>query len=146
MYHPINIIIEAWRENSFLWISLAIRLYRPLLLGSHLNGIQCPHSDLYPFGRPILLCWCFGVHRRMLLMSSSLLHQQSALSAGGGGGAIEYTDCRGVRPPFNEYPRYDYLMVRHQHWSFGECRVPLHCHCSQIHSDRSDSTWYCLTI
>ena len=28
------------------------------------------------------------------------------------------------------------LMVRFQQcWSLGECRVPLHCHCSQVHSD-----------
>ena len=32
------------------------------------------------------------------------------------------------------------LMIRLQSWSVGECRVPLHCHCSQGHSDRSFST------
>ena len=27
------------------------------------------------------------------------------------------------------------LMVRLHSWSFRECGVPLHCHCSQVHSD-----------
>ena len=27
------------------------------------------------------------------------------------------------------------LMVKLQLWSFGECGVPIHCHCSQVHSD-----------
>ena len=29
----------------------------------------------------------------------------------------------------------NYLMVRLQSWSFGECAVPLQCHYSQVHSD-----------
>ena len=28
------------------------------------------------------------------------------------------------------------LMVRFQPWRFGECWVPLHCHCSQVHWPR----------
>ena len=46
---------------------------------------------------------------------------------------------RGVTPtPGNKYPRYDsklLLRVNLQSWSFGECGVPLHCHCSLIHFD-----------
>ena len=45
--------------------------------------------------------------------------------------------CRGVRPhPMNVlYMTLNSLMVRSQWWwSFGECREPLHCHCSQVHS------------
>ena len=46
--------------------------------------------------------------------------------------------CRRVRPPTsNECPdmTLNNLMVRFQQcWSFGECGVPLHCHCSQVHS------------
>ena len=46
--------------------------------------------------------------------------------------------CRGVRPP-NQTSVLDMtlnnLMVKFQWcWSFGECRAPLHCHCSQVHS------------
>ena len=46
--------------------------------------------------------------------------------------------CRGVRPP---QPvsildmTLNYLMVRLQPWGFGEFRVALHCHCSQVHFD-----------
>ena len=45
--------------------------------------------------------------------------------------------CRRVRPPPNECPdmTLNNLIVRfQQRWSFGECGVPLHCHCSQVHS------------
>ena len=41
--------------------------------------------------------------------------------------------CRGVRPPLTSVldMTLNNLMVRFQQcWSFGECRVPLHCHCS----------------
>ena len=33
------------------------------------------------------------------------------------------------------------LMMRLQHWRFGDCGVTLHRHCSQVHSDQSDSFW-----
>ena len=45
--------------------------------------------------------------------------------------------CRGVRTPLTSVldMTLNNLMVRFQQcWSFGECRVPLHCHCSQVHS------------
>ena len=46
--------------------------------------------------------------------------------------------CRRVRhPPLTSVLdiTLNNLMVRFQQcWSFGECRVPLHCHCSQVHS------------
>ena len=46
--------------------------------------------------------------------------------------------CRGVRLPSPTSVldmTLNNLMVRFQYsWSFGECRVPLHCHCSQVHS------------
>ena len=45
--------------------------------------------------------------------------------------------CRGVRPPPTSVldMTLNNLMVRfQQYWSFGECRVPLHCHSSQVHS------------
>ena len=46
--------------------------------------------------------------------------------------------CRGVRPPPLTSVldmTLNNLMVRFQQcWSFGECRVPLHCHRSLIHS------------
>ena len=45
--------------------------------------------------------------------------------------------CRGVRPPPTSVldMTLNNLMVRFQQcWSFGECRVPLHCHRSQVHS------------
>ena len=46
--------------------------------------------------------------------------------------------CRGVRPPPPTSVldmTLNNLMVRFQQcWSFGECRVPLHCHHSQVHS------------
>ena len=46
--------------------------------------------------------------------------------------------CRGVRPPPPTGVldmTLNNLMVRFQKcWSFGECRVPLHCHRSQVHS------------
>ena len=29
----------------------------------------------------------------------------------------------------------NYLMVKLLSWSFGKCEVPLHCHCTQFHSD-----------
>ena len=47
---------------------------------------------------------------------------------------------RGKTPhPPNEWPGYDTknLLLRFQYcWSFRECGVPLHCHCSQVHSGR----------
>ena len=45
--------------------------------------------------------------------------------------------CRGVRlPPTSVLDMtLNNLMVRFQQcWSFGECGVRLHCHCSQVHS------------
>ena len=45
--------------------------------------------------------------------------------------------CRGVTPPPTSVldMTLNNLMVRFQQcWSFGECGVPLHCHCSQVHS------------
>ena len=45
--------------------------------------------------------------------------------------------CRGVRPSLMSVPdmTLNNLMVRFQQCSsFGECRVPLHCHRSQVHS------------
>ena len=45
--------------------------------------------------------------------------------------------CRGVSPPLTSVldMTLNNLMVRFQQcWSFGECGVPLHCHCSQVHS------------
>ena len=45
--------------------------------------------------------------------------------------------CRGVRPPPTSVldMTLNNLMVRFQQcWSFGKCGVPLHCHCSQVHS------------
>ena len=55
-------------------------------------------------------------------------------------GAVEYIDCisaEGVRLPQMSVldMTLNYLMVRHQPWRFGECGVPLHCHCSQVLSD-----------
>ena len=43
----------------------------------------------------------------------------------------------GVRPPLTSVldMTLNNLMVRFQQcWSFGECGVPLHCHCSQVYS------------
>ena len=43
--------------------------------------------------------------------------------------------CRGVRPPPTSVldMTLNNLIVRFQQcWSFGECKVPLHCHCSQV--------------
>ena len=54
--------------------------------------------------------------------------------------AVEYTDCisaEGVRPPLMSVQdmTLNNIMVRLQWWwRFGECRVPLHCHCTQVHS------------
>ena len=43
--------------------------------------------------------------------------------------------CRGIRLPQWVSWTQNNLMVRFQYcWSFGECRVPLHCHRSQVHS------------
>ena len=39
----------------------------------------------------------------------------------------------------NSSPGYDvklHLVAKYQLWSSGECGVPLHCHYSQVHSDR----------
>ena len=54
-------------------------------------------------------------------------------------GTVEYTNCfsaEGLDPtPMSVLDMtLNYLMMRFQPWSFGECGVPLHCHCSQIHS------------
>ena len=55
--------------------------------------------------------------------------------------ALEYSDCVFVegKPPLHYCPRCNlkmHLMVRLQSGSFGKCEVPLHCHYSQVHSDR----------
>ena len=45
--------------------------------------------------------------------------------------------CRGVRPPPMSVLdiTLNNLMVRFQwSWGFGECRTPLHCHCTQVYS------------
>ena len=34
--------------------------------------------------------------------------------------------------------RLNHLMVKLQPWIFGECGVPLHCNCSQVHADPID--------
>ena len=57
----------------------------------------------------------------------------------GGGCRIHWLHlCRGVKPhlPMSVLDMtLNNLMVRFQQcWSFGECGVPLYCHCSQVHS------------
>ena len=54
--------------------------------------------------------------------------------------AVEYTDC--ISAEDNDFPSTSVLymtinhrMARLQPGRFGEWRVPLHCHCSQVHSD-----------
>ena len=46
--------------------------------------------------------------------------------------------CRGVRPPPPLTSVLDMtlnnLIARLQYWRFGECRLPLHCHCSYVPS------------
>ena len=46
--------------------------------------------------------------------------------------------CRGVRPlpPTSvlDMTINNQIVRLQQCWSFGECGVPLHCHCSQVHS------------
>ena len=54
-------------------------------------------------------------------------------------GVVEYTDCfsaEGKPPPTSVLDMtLNNLMVRFQQcWSFGECRVLLYCHRSQVHS------------
>ena len=55
--------------------------------------------------------------------------------------AVEFTDYSLLRSktlPQKRYPGYStklHLIVRFLFWSFRECRVPLHCHYSQVHSD-----------
>ena len=42
--HIIIIIIKAYRQYGFLWLTLTVlHSYRPLLLWSHLDGNQCSH-------------------------------------------------------------------------------------------------------
>ena len=47
--------------------------------------------------------------------------------------------CWGVRPSYSWTSALDmtqnHLIVKLHSWSFGECGVPLHCHCTQVHSD-----------
>ena len=55
-------------------------------------------------------------------------------------GAVEYPDCfsaDGQDCPLTSVldMTLNNLMVRFQQcWALGECRVPLRCHCSQVHS------------
>ena len=61
-------------------------------------------------------------------------------------GAVEYTDrfsAEGQDPPTSILDiTLKNLMVKFQDsWSFGECRVPLHCHHSLVHSGPK---WYYL--
>ena len=46
-------------------------------------------------------------------------------------------NCRGVRPSPKSVLdiTLNNLMVRFQPWRFWECRVLLHCHRSQLHTD-----------
>ena len=58
-------------------------------------------------------------------------------------GTVEYIDSISAEayfPHCNECPHVtlNNLMVRIQPYSLGECRVPLHCHCIQVHSN---SAW-----
>ena len=43
---------------------------------------------------------------------------------------------RGLDPPL-QYPEYENEL--HLSWSSGECRTPLHCHYSQVHSDPEEN-------
>ena len=55
-------------------------------------------------------------------------------------GVVEYTDCFSAEGPDTPptsvlHMILKNLMVRFQYcWSFGECRVHLHCHRSHVHS------------
>ena len=54
-------------------------------------------------------------------------------------GAVEYTDYisrtgRTLQMRVRDMTLNHLIMIL-QSWRFGECRVPLHCHCSQVHSD-----------
>ena len=58
---------------------------------------------------------------------------------------MEYTDCisaegLNLSPSSVQEMILNSLMVRLQQcWSFGECRVHLHCHSSQVHSGSSNA-------
>ena len=69
---------------------------------------------------------------------SSSLYIYRAQSAG----SVEYADCTYAEvldPTCAMDMTLNNLMMRFQwRWGFGECRAPLYCHCSQVHSD---PTW-----
>ena len=83
------IIIKLWWKHRSPWFSLSLSLslylaicpYRPSLLRSSLDNIQCPHRvDECKFLLVGKLCSiCVGVHWRTSLMSSSLLLQQCSV-------------------------------------------------------------------
>ena len=99
-------------------------------------------------GRPAFAWPYAGVHWSTSLMSSSLLLQQCpaclvrltciVFVAGGSWpcSCILICTCP-VIYSLNErsgYMTLNYLMVRLQYWNFGKWGVPLHCHCSPVHS------------
>ena len=75
--------------------------------------------------------------RKILTDNTTILEHQNNICPVSWGCRIHWLRlCRGVRLPLMSVldMTLNNLMVRFpQCWCFGECGVPLHCHCSQVH-------------
>ena len=88
---------------------------------------NCAEDNLAPLVFITLMCTT-GI--RSYIWISQLLEV-------GGGRRIHWLHlCRGVRPPSTSVldTTLHCLMLKLQLWRVGECRVPLYCHHSQVHT------------
>ena len=129
----------SWVKLSFFCNNLKHEVY------FNFASAKCNNWEAKTSGLNLKLKFVNDINNQVntLPLDLELIHFLNTLiSLAQSAGALEYTDCFSAEgydpppPPINVLDMtLNYLMVRfHQCWSFGECGVPLHYHCTQVHS------------
>ena len=128
LHHQVTLLVQISLTLSLSLSSLSLSLIKTLFFALyHFSKLLMSRTEIYVW----LLVWL--VYILQLLRCGHFAQSTDA---------VEYTDCTSAEgktsPPLPMSVldmTLNNLMVRFQwYWSFGECGVPLHCHCSQVHS------------
>ena len=107
---------------------------------NEIRGTSCDEKIFYQKCSPKLMREQF--HNNIKINYLNIFYNIAPSPVGWGCKIHQMHLCRGVRDPTSALDMTLYhLLARLQPWSFEQCRVHLHCHYSQAHSDSN-----CLTI